>query len=213
MDYKEKIKALPAGPGVYIMKNSSGIVLYVGKAGNIRKRVSSYFRPSTKTNPRKESLVDKIADISFISTMTEAEALIYENGLIKRFSPKYNVALKDGKSYPFLKLTTNEDFPRLFMTRRNAEVGASYYGPYADAGLLRLALMELRQMFPLRSCNKMTKRVCLNYYILQCPGPCEAKIDKNSYWETVSELKLFLEAKRPELIKSLSDKMREAASK
>ena len=133
MDIKEKVRALPLTPGVYIMKDSNSAVLYVGKAGNLRKRVSSYFYPNRRSNERIDRMVRMIKDIEYISTSTEAEALIYENSLIKRLYPKYNVALKDGKSYPMLKLTVNEKFPRLFITRRKVDDGALYYGPYANA--------------------------------------------------------------------------------
>lgn len=213
MDLKEKIKQLPDSPGVYMMKDDNGFILYIGKAGNIRKRVSSYFYPNRKLNQRLEAMVGKVNDISYISTFTEAEALIYENSLIKKLSPKYNVALKDGKTYPQLKLTLNEKFPRLFITRQRKKDGAAYFGPYADARLLRDAVKILRQVFPLRSCTKLAKRLCLEYHIKQCLGPCVGKIDEKNYAEIVSELKLFLEGKREELLKRLSEKMRESAGR
>ena len=213
MDLKEKIRQLPDSPGVYMMKDDKGLILYVGKAGNIRKRVSTYFYLNRKPNQRLEALVGKINDISYIPTVTEAEALIYENSLIKKLSPKYNVALKDGKTYPQLKLTINEKFPRLFITRQRKKDGAAYYGPYADARLLREAIKILRQIFPLRSCSTLPKRICLEYHIKQCLGPCTGKIDEKSYAEIVSELKLFLEGKREKLLERLSERMREAAKR
>src|SRR3989338_8054171 len=153
MGYKEKVKALPNSPGIYIMKDESGVALYVGKAGNLKKRVSSYFYPHKRLSERIGSMLQRVADIAHIPTSTEAEALIYENSLIKSLKPKYNVALRDDKSYPMLKLTVNEAFPRLFITRQKREDGSIYYGPYADAKLLREALILLRQIFPLRSCG------------------------------------------------------------
>jgi len=211
VDYKEKIKALPNSPGVYLMKDSKGIVLYVGKSGNLRRRVSSYFRPRRKLQDRAGLLVQKVNDITYIPTQTEAEALIYENGLIKQLSPKYNVDLKDGKSYPMLKLTAGEKFPRLFITRQKKDDGSLYYGPYTNAGLVRKALVILRSMFPIRSCGKMKNRPCLNYHIKQCLAPCAAHVSDAAYGEIVLELKMFLEGKTSELLKHLSGKMFEAS--
>lgn len=213
MDIKEKIKNLPGSPGVYIMKDEKGLVLYVGKAGNLRKRVSSYFYPARNLGERIRSMVGKISDISYISSSTEAEALIYENSLIKQLSPKYNVALRDDKSYPMLKLTVNEKYPRLFITRQKADDGSVYYGPFADVKLLREAVVILRQLFPLRTCAKMHKSPCLDYHIKQCFAPCAGKIDEKDYSEIVSELKLFLEGRRQELLKALSVRMAEASRK
>jgi len=210
---KEKIKKLPNSPGVYIMKDANGGVLYVGKAINLRKRVSSYFRPKVSHDERIGSMVRLVEDIDHIMTSTEAEALIYENGLIKQLSPRYNVALKDGKSYPMLKLTTFEDFPRLIVTREKKNDGAAYYGPYANAKLLRQAIIFLKQIFPLRSCVKMGKKVCLEYHIKQCLGPCAGNIDQAGYSEIVTELKMFLEGKRRELLETISLKMRGAAAR
>ena len=213
MDIKERVRGFPSEPGVYIMKDDSGAVLYIGKAGSLRKRVSSYFRGSARLGRRIAAMVSRISDISYIQTSNESEALIYENGLIKQLSPRYNVALKDGKSYPMLKLTVNEKFPRLLLVRKDARDGALYFGPYADATLLRKALEALRSIFPLRKCSKMGKAVCLNYHIKQCLGPCAGHIDETGYSGIVSELKLYLEGKRTELLKLLSGKMSEAAAR
>ena len=162
MDYKEKIKGLPDLPGVYIMKGAENDVLYVGKANNLKKRVSSYFYPHRHLAERTSALISQVKDITYIPTSTEAEALIYESSLIKQLSPKYNVALRDDKSYPLLKLTVKEKFPRLFITREKRPDGSVYYGPYTNVKLLRQALIILRQIFPLRSCAKIPKRPCLN---------------------------------------------------
>jgi len=212
MDHKEKIKGLPASPGVYIMKDAGGAVLYVGKAANIRKRVASYFYPKRRLYGRLESMVSKVDRIECVPTATEAEALVYENSLIKQLAPKYNVMLRDDKSYPRLKLTVNEAFPRLFITRKKLPDGALYYGPYTSGLLLREALVALRQIFPLRSCGKMAKRPCLNYHLRQCFAPCAGKIDEAAYTEMIAELKTFLDKGRPGLIKALTEKML-AASK
>lgn len=211
MDIKEKVRQLPTSPGVYIMKDASGGVLYVGKAINLRKRVSSYFYPGRALQDRIRLMVGKIADIAYVSASTEAEALIYENSFIKQLSPKYNVELKDGKSYPRLKLTVQEKFPRLLITRKKTDDGALYYGPYTSAKLLKEALKMLRQMFPLRTCVRMPKSVCLNYHIKQCLGPCAGKVDQAHYMEMVSELKLFLNGDRASLIKHLTEKMLESS--
>lgn len=211
MDIKEKISRLPASPGVYIMKDCSGSVLYVGKAINLRKRVSSYFYPRRALSKRLKILTGKVADIAYVGTSTEAEALIYENSLIKRLAPRYNVALKDDKSYPALKLTVNEKFPRLFITRVRVKDGALYYGPYTSAKLLKEALTTLRRVFPLRTCVKLPGRVCINYHIKQCPGPCSGKVDRKSYMDVVTELKLFLAGNRPDFTKHLTAKMLEAS--
>lgn len=212
MDIKEKVKKLPPSPGVYIMKDAKGAILYVGKAANIRKRVSSYFYPNRRLYGRLESMVSQVERIDCVRTATEAEALIYENSLIKQLGPKYNVALRDDKSYPRLRLTINEKFPRLFITRKRLQDGALYYGPYANAKLLNEALVVLRRAFPLRTCGKLPKSPCLNYHIGQCMAPCAHKIDDASYAQIVSDLKLFLEKGRSGLIKALSEKMAAAAA-
>lgn len=209
MGIKEIINGLPHSPGVYIMKNKTGEALYVGKANDLKKRVSSYFQRSRSHSGRIESLVCRITDIDFIPTSTSAEALIYENGLIKQLTPKYNVALRDDKSYPLLKLTVNEKFPRLIMTREKKDDGAIYYGPYTSAKLLKEALKILQKIFPLRTCNKMPKKECLQFHIQQCLGPCTGKAGEERYGGLVAELRLFLEGRRVELFKLLSDKMKE----
>lgn len=209
MGVKETVNNLPHAPGVYIMKNDSGEVLYVGKANDLKKRVSSYFQRSKKHPERIESLVSHVAEIDFLPVSTSAEALIYENGLIKQLSPKYNVALRDDKSYPLLKLTVNEKFPRLILTRERKDDGSVYYGPYTSAKLLKEALKILQKLFPLRTCNKMPKRECLYFSIRECMGPCIGKINEERYNNMVTQLRLFLEGRRAELIRFLADKMKE----
>ncbi|MFH1995486.1 MAG: excinuclease ABC subunit UvrC [Candidatus Omnitrophota bacterium] len=207
MDIKKKINKLPASCGVYLFKDASGTVLYVGKAAKLRSRVGSYFRTSADLSPGKELLVRRVVDIDFIQTATSAEALLYENSLIKQYQPKYNVALRDDKTYPMLKVTAGEAFPRLLITRKKKNDGAVYYGPFTDAGLLKEALKILRKLFPLRTCAAMTRSVCLDYHIQQCRGPCEKKIGETEYNDIAAELRLFLEGKRDELVKLLSKKM------
>ncbi|MFA5085647.1 MAG: excinuclease ABC subunit UvrC [Candidatus Omnitrophota bacterium] len=208
MGLKETIKNLPHTPGVYIMKNDEGTVLYVGKADNLKKRVSSYFQSSRSHPGRIKSLISQIAEISHLPTATSAEALIYENGLIKQLSPKYNVSLRDDKSYPMLKITLKERFPRLMIAREKKEPGSVYYGPYTNAKLLKEALKILRKLFPLRTCNKMPGRKCLEFDMGQCLGPCEGRVGEERYGAIVKELRLFLEGRHSELMKLLTERMR-----
>lgn len=215
---KERLKNIPDSPGVYIMKDKRESVLYIGKSASLRKRVLSYFRRDSKLSPRTRLMVGKVADVSFFVTGSEAEALISESALIKEYRPRYNVALKDDKSYPYLKLTENEEFPRLVLTRKTKKTcargakGAIYYGPYTNVKLLREALLAMKRIFPLRTCRRIPKKVCLNYHIWQCYGPCIQAISKNAYAEIVRELKLFLKGKRERLITELSKKMKRAAN-
>ncbi|MFC1590530.1 helix-hairpin-helix domain-containing protein [Candidatus Omnitrophota bacterium] len=207
MDIKEKIKGLPSGPGVYLFKDPGGEVQYIGKANNLKKRVASYFRSGARRSPRLDIMVSKVRDVDYIRTSTSAEALLYENSLIKQYKPRYNVALRDDKTYPLLKLTANERFPRLLITRRKKLDGSVYYGPFTSARLLREALTILYRMFPLRRCKTVKGSVCLNYHIKQCLGPCEGKICEKRYSQIVAQLKLFLEGRKEELVKLLSKRM------
>ena len=213
MDHKEKISRLPDSPGVYIMKGDKGEVLYVGKAANLRKRVASYFYKGRDLTERIRVMTARVADITYMPTATEAEALIYENSLIKQLAPKYNVALRDDKSYPRLKLTVGEKFPRLMITRRKSDDGALYFGPYTSAALLRQAVKDLRRIFPLRSCGRFPKRPCLNYHIKQCAAPCAGMIDESGYSAIVAELKLFLEGRMKDLLKFLGERMLAASGR
>ncbi|NQT06282.1 MAG: excinuclease ABC subunit UvrC [Candidatus Omnitrophica bacterium] len=211
MGIKETIRKFPDSPGVYLMKDAKGRVIYVGKAGSLKKRVSSYFTKS-KRKARTVLLVSQIKDIDYIQTNSEAEALIYEASLIKSKRPKFNIELKDDKSYPYLKLTVNEKYPRLFITRRVEDDGAKYYGPYTNVKLLKQALSFIQTIFPFRTCGRLGRRLCINYHIAKCPGPCAGKIYKREYKRMVNELRLFLEGRRHRLVRTLSCHM-EAASK
>ncbi len=210
---KEKIKNLPNTPGVYKFLDSKGRVIYVGKAKNLKKRVSSYFRKGKAHDARIEKMKSEIRDIALINAFSEAEALIYEAGLIKDLCPRFNVELKDDKSYPFLKLTVNEDFPRLFVTRKRVKDGARYYGPYVNATLLRDALSFMKKVFKLRSCKCLHKKVCLEYHIGQCDGPCEGKVSRKEYARIVEQVKMFLEGKKADLIVDLEKDMFRASKK
>lgn len=210
MGIKEKIKNLPDSAGVYLMKGKNGDMIYIGKAASLKKRVASYFR-ERQASLRLKALIDNIEDIDYIATGNEAEALLLEAALIKSNHPKYNVALRDDKNYPLLKLTLNEKFPRLVITRKRRPDGAGYFGPFTEAKLLRQALAFLRRVFPLRTCKTMPKTVCLNYYLRQCLAPCADKVDKERYGEIVNQLVMFLEGRRPELLKELEKRMMKAS--
>lgn len=210
MGIKEKVKVFPDLPGVYIMKDSGGKAIYIGKAGSLKKRVSSYFNKSNRRH-KIDLLVAEIKDIDYILTNSEAEALIYEASLIKSSRPKFNVDLKDDKSYPYLKLTLNEKYPRLVITRRRLNDRAIYYGPYTDVKLLRQALSFIQKVFPLRICNRLGRKLCMNYHIAECLGPCVGKINKKTYSKMVGELKLFLEGRKTELLDKLSRSMEKAS--
>ena len=210
MDIKDTVKKFPDSPGVYIMRGAGGSVLYVGKAGSIRKRVSSYFARSSHT-VRIDHLVSEIKRIDYIKTNSEAEALIYEASLIKSERPKYNIDLKDDKSYPYLKLTANEEYPRLLIVRGKKADGALYFGPYTNVKLLRQAVAFMRTVFPLRVCKKMGRKLCMNYHIAKCPGPCREKIEKKAYKKTVRDLEMFLGGRRSKLLDNLSRRMEEVS--
>ena len=205
MDIKEKIKLSPDSAGVYIFKDISSKIIYIGKASSIRKRLRGHFQKNITTKQR--ALIDNVADIDYIMTTNESTALILEAALIKRYSPKYNVLLKDDKSYPRLKLTVNEEYPRLFITRKLVNDGALYFGPYTNATLLREALKLTRGTFPLRTCLRIPKKECLDYHIAQCTGPCINNNKKSEYNDIVKQLELFLEGREKELIDGLIKKM------
>jgi len=207
MDIKKQIKELPNTCGVYLMKDGEGEMLYVGKAGNIKKRVSSYFHKKIVPSSRTELLLSRVEKIEYISTTCEAEALILESSLIKRNKPRYNVALKDDKSYPYLKLTLADDYPRVFSTRKIKDDGSRYFGPYTNAKLLRQAISMMKKIFQLRTCNRLPKDVCLDYYLKQCLAPCIGEVAKTKYREIVKDLILFLEGKKDILLKELTKRM------
>ncbi len=209
MDVKEKIKDIPHLPGVYIMKDASGEALYIGKAKDLSKRVSSYFQDKRPKTLKLIQLLEKVKGLDYVITGSEEEALIYEASLVKEKKPRYNVELKDDKSFPLLKIILNEKFPRLIITRKKLDDGSRYFGPYTKAKLLRNAVSILKNIFPLRICKKIPSESCLAYHIGQCLGPCVNKIDEKSYNEIVEQLILFLEGKKTRLIQELTDKMKE----
>lgn len=211
MDLREKAKQLPDQPGVYQMKDADGALLYVGKAASLRKRVSSYFQSSRRVSPRTEAFLSRVADVEYIATRTEAEALLYEASLIRERQPRYNVLFRDDKRYPMLKLTVNERWPRLAIVRRRFNDGALYFGPYADARLLRQAVKLVRRIFPLRACHPMPTKTCLDYHLGLCAAPCIGNITEAAYQQTIRDMTLFLNGRRDELLDDLARRM-EAAS-
>ena len=209
MDIKDKIKNIPHLPGVYLMKNKDGGVLYVGKAKDLSKRVASYFQENRPKTARQMHLMENVKSLDYILTASEEEALIYEASLIKEKKPKYNVEMKDDKSFPYLKLTLNEKFPRIFISRKRIDDDSKYFGPYTRVKLLRSALSLMKSIFPLRTCPNIPEQVCLSYHIGQCLGPCVGKIDEKEYQEIVQQLVLFLEGRKTELLDELTKKMKE----
>jgi excinuclease ABC subunit C len=209
---KEKAASFPDSPGVYFMKNGRGRILYVGKAKNLSARVRSYVQRPDALDAKTSSLM-RIADtIEYIATDTEVEALVLECTLIKEHRPRYNIRLKDDKRYPYLKLTRQERFPRLFLVRRIEDDGAEYFGPFTDANAVRRTLREIRTIFPLRDCReerpgRTAGRECLNFHIGRCKAPCTRKIDEGEYREIVEEVRLFLKGKAQRLGESIRDRM------
>ncbi|NMB07955.1 MAG: excinuclease ABC subunit UvrC [Tissierellia bacterium] len=213
----EKLKKLPDKPGVYIMKDKSGEIIYVGKAISLKKRVRQYFG-STKNNPPKvNAMIKHIHEFEYIIVDNEVEALILEANLIKKHRPKYNILLRDDKQYPYIKITTNEKYPRVLKTRNIIKDGAKYFGPYPSVYAVNDTIDIIRNLYPIRTCNRdleknMGKtRPCLNYYIGKCLGPCQGNVDENKYMEMIDEIIMFLSGKEDKLIEIIEEKMIEAA--
>ena len=209
----QKIDRLPTNPGVYLFKDKKGTILYVGKAGNIRHRVSSYFHKPTGKDLKTLAMLEKVTDIDTMVTDTEKEAFILENNLIKIHHPRYNVKLRDDKNYPCLKLSMEEAFPTLTIVRRIKKDGSLYFGPYPSATSLRETLRLIRRLFPIRTCRdtKFSGRLrpCINYEMDRCSGPCCGKIDRDQYLDIVRQVRMFLEGKNKDLVESLKKKMEE----
>ncbi|MEW5875358.1 MAG: excinuclease ABC subunit UvrC [Candidatus Zixiibacteriota bacterium] len=214
----DKLAALPDRPGVYMFKDAAGTIIYVGKAKILRNRVRTYFRREGIDHPRVQVMQEKIADLEIISTDSEIEALILEANLIKEHKPRYNVSLKDDKRFPYIKVTTNEPFPRMLVVRRMRKDGARYFGPYTNVKGMRDTIKTLGRVFQIRACNliipsptKRKYRVCLDYFIKRCPGPCEDKISEADYRELINSACLFLEGKEERLIEVLAAHMEDAS--
>ncbi|EOU1610848.1 excinuclease ABC subunit UvrC [Clostridium perfringens] len=216
-DFQHQLKIFPDKPGVYIMKNSLGEVIYVGKAKVLKNRVRQYFQNSKNHSEKVRAMVKNIAEFEYIVTDSEMEALILECNLIKKYSPRYNIALKDDKFYPFIKITTNEDFPRVYVTRNFAKDGNRYFGPYTNGTAVYEVMGLIKKLFPLRTCKKAIveggepTRACLNYHINLCKAPCAGYISKAEYWEMIDEIINILNGTDTSIIKKLKLEMEKAA--
>ena len=207
-----KLPHLPDGPGVYLWKGRDGTTLYVGKAKRLRSRVRSYFANDQLESPKTRHLVGLIADLETIVVPSEAHALILEANLIKEYRPRFNIALRDDKSYPYIKVTVQEPFPRVFVTRRLEDDGASYFGPYTDVGAMRRSLNVVKRIFTVRSCNydmpaQMPERPCLDYYIKRCKAPCILAQSQQEYRAMIDEVVLFLSGRPDEVVRRVKERM------
>ena len=217
MDLAAKIRSLPASAGVYLYKNAEGQVIYVGKAKNLRSRVSSYFHEGRVEDAKTGTLVREAVDVDYIVVANNKEALALENNLIKQRKPRFNILLRDDKTYPYIKLTLGERFPRVYVTRRLRKDGSAYYGPYFPANLAYRIVDLIHRHFLIPSCKvdltRFHPRPCLQFYIRRCLGPCvEGLTTPEAYQEAVRDVKLFLEGRQTDLVRSLSERMDEAAA-
>ncbi len=211
---EEELKKLPGKPGVYIMRDKDDKIIYVGKAISLKNRVRQYFRKTNKTK-RIENMVSLIDHFEYIVTDNEAEALILECNLIKKNRPKFNVLLKDDKTYPYIKVNIKEDYPGVYITRKMQNDGAKYFGPYANSGSAKEMVDFVKNKFKIRQCKnfKSNKRVCLNYHINRCLGPCQNKVSKEEYRKQIDQIMMLLEGKTEPIIKEIEQEIKEAASK
>ena len=216
-DFEYHLKNLPSKPGVYLMKNSLGEVIYVGKAKILKNRVKSYFQNSKNHSEKVRVMVKHIAEFEYIVTDSEMEALILECNLIKKYSPRYNILLKDDKFYPFIKITINDDFPRVFVTRNYSKDGSKYFGPYTNGTAVYETINLINKIFPLRTCKLLIKeggepvRPCLNYHIKKCFGPCGGYINKEEYGKMIKDVIDILSGKDTTVLKVLQSEMEEAS--
>ncbi|HEY9227382.1 MAG TPA: GIY-YIG nuclease family protein, partial [Gemmatimonadaceae bacterium] len=212
----EKIPHLPESPGVYIWRDADGTVLYVGKAKRLRSRVRSYVASDHAESVKTRALMLSVGALETIVVPTEAHALILEANLIKEHHPKYNIALRDDKSYPYIKVTVAEPFPRVWVTRHVVDDGSRYFGPYTDIGAMRRALNVVKRIFTVRSCNydmprQMPERPCLDYYIKRCKAPCILAQTQGEYSAMIDEVLVFLEGRTKEVARRVRDRMELAA--
>jgi len=212
---KARIKRLPHSPGVYIMRDAAKNILYVGKAKDLYNRVSSYFRSADKLTPKTQILVEQVADIDFFIASSEQEALIMEMNFIKQYHPRFNVSLMDDKTFPYLKVSIKEPWPRVYSTRRFEQDGGRYFGPFSSASSVKQTLRVLKRIFPLRYCHKditgKAARPCLEYHLGHCLGPCTGNVTPEAYGEVIKEVILFLEGKQEKVIRELQARMNRAA--
>ncbi len=212
---KEQLQRLPDRPGVYIFRDDAKNILYVGKATSLRHRVRSYFQSPKKLAQKTQRMVARIADIDFYIANSEQEALIMELNFIKQYRPRYNVMLKDDKSFPYLKIDTKEKWPRVFVTRRLEQDGGRYFGPFSSSGSVKQTLRVIKRIFPLRFCSKKItdkpRRPCLEYHLGHCLAPCTGKVRPEDYAQVIKEVTLFLEGKRDNVLHELQAKMERAS--
>ena len=214
---EEELKKLPKNPGVYIMRDSNDVILYVGKAVNLHNRVRSYFRPNIGRGPAIDQMVSLISYFEYIVTDSELEALVLENNLIKEHSPKYNTLLKDDKTYPYIKVTLGEEYPRILFSRTMKKDKSKYFGPYTSATAVKDTIELLNKLYQLRTCNRNLPRdigldrPCLNYHIKQCLAPCQGSVTKEQYRQQVAGAMEFLNGNYSPILKSLEQKMKDAA--
>jgi excinuclease ABC subunit C len=212
------LKNLPDRPGVYLLKDRRGDVQYVGKAQSLRNRVRSYWQKHVPSGygdvHRIREAIDRVVDVEYTITDSVSEALLLENNLIKRYKPRFNVRLKDDKSYPYIKITLGEDFPRIERTRKLVNDGSRYFGPYASASSVDEAMNLVRRLFPFRTCTidiregeRALQRPCLLYYIKRCQGPCIEAISKDDYRAAIAQVELFLEGRQETLVRELRREM------
>ena len=217
LDFEEELKKLPRKPGVYIMRDDKDVILYVGKAINLHNRVRSYFRENIGRGPAIDQMVSLIARFEYIVTDSELEALVLENNLIKENSPKYNTLLKDDKTYPYIKVTVGEDYPRILFSRTMKKDKSRYFGPYTSATAVKDTIELLNKLYQLRTCNRVLprdtglERPCLNYHIKQCLAPCQGYVSKEEYRQQVAGALEFLNGNYSPILKDLEEKMNKAA--
>lgn len=216
-NFEEELKKLPRKPGVYIMRDDKDVILYVGKAINLHNRVRSYFRENIGRGPAIDQMVSLIARFEYIVTDSELEALVLENNLIKENSPKYNTLLKDDKTYPYIKVTVGEDYPRILFSRTMKKDKSRYFGPYTSAAAVKDTIELLNKLYQLRTCNRVLprdtglERPCLNYHIKQCLAPCQGYVSKEEYRQQVAGALEFLNGNYSPILKDLEEKMKKAA--
>jgi excinuclease ABC subunit C len=213
---KRRLQAVPDAPGVYLFRDNRSQVIYVGKALRLRDRLRSYFTPGYAQTARVAELVRKASDFEFVTTANEVEALVLECNLIKNYRPRFNIRLKDDKNYLYLKLPVNEEFPRVHYSRRVQSDGALYFGPYTSAQSLRGTVKSIRQLLPFRTCSDeifKQGKVCLDFHIKRCPGPCERRISTEDYKARINEVALFMEGRSDQLVRALKDRMEVSANR
>ena len=216
-NFEEELKKLPNSPGVYLMHDAGDTIIYVGKAVNLHSRVRSYFRKIVGRGPQIDKMVEQIARFEYIVTDSELEALVLENNLIKEYSPKYNTMLKDDKTYPYIKVTVGEEYPRILFSREMKKDRSKYFGPYTSAASVKDTIDLMNKLYQLKTCNRRLprdiglERPCLNYHIKQCLAPCQGYISKEEYRERVEQALDFLNGNYKPLLKNLEDKMAQAS--